>query len=174
GKRAGECDREREGADRGLGDVVRLGGQVTYEEGLRAMASADVLLLLDGAGRRIGVPAKLYEYLGAGKPVLALAETDGDVAWVLRQSGLAFRLAPPGADPKNAGAIRVALEELVSVVEGAPARPDADRLRPFTREALAERFADLMEGCRARSSLAEVAVPLAAAAGRPLDRATVP
>jgi len=27
---------------------------------------SDVLLLLDNPGRRVGVPAKLYEYLGAG------------------------------------------------------------------------------------------------------------
>ena len=53
--------------------------------------SADLLLLLDTPGRRIGVPAKLYEYVGARRPVLALAERDGDTALVLRNSGLPYR-----------------------------------------------------------------------------------
>ena len=38
------------------------------------MVQADVLLLLDTPGRQAGVPAKLYEYIGAGRPILALAE----------------------------------------------------------------------------------------------------
>ena len=55
------------------------------------MVGADVLLLLDSPGHRVGVPAKLYEFVGAGRPILALAEFDSDVAWVLRESEVPHR-----------------------------------------------------------------------------------
>jgi len=46
------------------------------------------------------VPAKLYEYLGAGQPILALAEPDSDIAWALRgKSGVLHRIVPPRDAP---------------------------------------------------------------------------
>lgn len=89
----------------GLRDVVSVGDQVPYDQALRAMAEADILLLMDSPGRPAGVPAKLYEYIGAGRPVLALADLESDAAWILSESGLPYRIAPPH-DPE---AIRRAL-----------------------------------------------------------------
>ena len=94
--------------ERGLDGIVELGGQVPYAECIEAMTSADVLLLLDTPGRRVGIPAKLFEYLGAAQPMLALTETDGDVAWVLRTSGALYRIA----SPREPDAIRQAILEL--------------------------------------------------------------
>ena len=127
----------------GLKASVSLEGRVPYAESIRAMVQADVLLLLDSPGRRAGVPAKLYEYIGAGRPILALAEPDGDVAWVLRQSGLPHRVAPP-LDP---GAIRCALEGLLqdpALDHGT--RPDACAVR-FTRRQLTGELAALLDSC---------------------------
>src|SRR5205823_4898059 len=116
---------------RGLGQVVREGGQIGYGQVLRRLVEADILLLMDTPGRRVGVPAKLYEYLGARRPILALTEPDGDVANVLAQSGVPYRIAAP-SEP---GRIRQALAELVAEVaadrDGCTA-PDA--LGRFTRE----------------------------------------
>jgi hypothetical protein len=86
-------------------DFVVWQGQRGYGETLDAMAQADILVLFDSPGRKIGVPAKLYEYLGAGRPILALAENDGDVATILRQSGIAHRIAPPRDEAAIAGAL---------------------------------------------------------------------
>src|SRR5207244_7692532 len=80
--------------ERGLQEHVEIGGQVAYARSLRDMAEADLLLLLDTPGRRLGVPAKLYEYLGAGRPVRALAEPDSGLGWVLRESGIPHRIVP--------------------------------------------------------------------------------
>src|SRR4051794_40459078 len=79
----------------GMKASVSLEGRVPYAEAIRSMAEADVLILLDSPGRRAGVPGKLYEYIGAGRPILALAEPESDVAWVLRESGLPYRIAQP-------------------------------------------------------------------------------
>jgi glycosyltransferase involved in cell wall biosynthesis len=124
---------------RGLDGVVTVGGQVSYARALREMAGADVLLLMDTPGRRVGVPAKLYEYIGAGRPVLALGERGGDLAQVLEQSGLPHRIAPPG-DPT---AIARALAELAPEAEAVlPPRANPHR---FSREAIAGRLAALLD-----------------------------
>ena len=141
-----EAERE-ETEDRiraGLDDSVFLEGQVSYDRSNRTMAQADILLLLDTPGRRAGVPAKLYEYIGAGRPILALAETESDVAWVLRESGLPYRIAPP----LDVDAIRRALVELLhdpaTLCCGGQARSVQSR---FTRERLAGELAALLDSC---------------------------
>jgi glycosyltransferase involved in cell wall biosynthesis len=127
---------------RGLGEAVHLIGHVPYAESLRLMSRSDILLLVDEAGRRRGVPAKLYEYLGAGRPVLALTEADSDTAWVLRESEFPHRLAPP-SDP---AAIRRALAELAAEARAgaAPIAASGGRLA-FTRERLTGRLATLLD-----------------------------
>lgn len=129
---------------RGLGDVVRIGGQIPYAQALAAMRRASVLLLLDTPGRRLGVPAKLYEYIGAGRPILALGERGGDLEWVLRESGRPHRIAAPS----DRGAIRRALLELTDEDQGNASLPSADRQASrFTREALAKRLAIDLARC---------------------------
>jgi glycosyltransferase involved in cell wall biosynthesis len=126
----------------GLNASVTVEGRVPYLQSVRAMIDADVLLLLDSPRRRTGVPAKLYEYIGAGRPILALAEHESDVAWVLRESGLPHRVAPP-LDPE---AIRRAFAELLRDPAisccGAPNRPRPAR---FARRHLAGELAALLD-----------------------------
>jgi hypothetical protein len=110
------------------------------------MISADILLLVHAPGRVLGVPAKLYEYLGAGRPILALAEPNSDVAWVLRESKVLHRIVPP----TDVAAIRQALVELTHAVKaGAPAVPDPGALQQFTREQMAQRFAECLDSVAA-------------------------
>jgi glycosyltransferase involved in cell wall biosynthesis len=132
---------------RGLDGRVRLAGQVTYRQTLQEMIDSDVLLLLDTPGRRVGVPAKVYEYLGAGKPILALAEPDGDVAWALQKSGVPHRITPP----RDAGRIKQALGELLAELrEGRLAVPTPEQLDYFTREQMARRVAECLSDCQLR------------------------
>jgi hypothetical protein len=138
----GDLDLQAEIGRRGLHRIVELGGQVAYEESLRAMAAADVLILFDSPGRRVGVPAKLYEYLGAGAAVLALTEPEGDAAWVLRQSGVLHRIA----SPKDPAQIRKALTELVGCLSaGQPISPTPERLAAFTRESIGRELAEYLD-----------------------------
>jgi len=147
GKQKSEIDNQILG---GLKAQVSLEDQVPYFESIRAMVQADLLLLLDSPGRRTGVPAKLYEYIGAGRPILALAEPDSDVAWVLQESGIPFRIATP-LDPQ---AIRQALTELLqdpaTVRRGVRCQP----IRPrFTRRRLAGELAAVLDSCLEPSPL---------------------
>jgi glycosyltransferase involved in cell wall biosynthesis len=128
-----------------LEGVATFSGQVSYVRSLDEMMRADILLLLDSSRRRAGVPAKLFEYVGAGRPILALAEPESDVAWVLRESGAPHRVAPPG-DPT---AIGRALTELLAETVGPPVREAGREPSPtrFTREMLAGELAGLLDGC---------------------------
>ena len=129
---------------RGLADCVFMYEQVPYAAAIEQMMRADILLLVHAPEYRVGVPAKLYEYLGAGRPILALAELDSDIAWVLRESGVLHRIAPP----RDVAGIKQALVELTGDVRaGRSALPNGDALMQFTRERMAQRFADCLDRC---------------------------
>jgi len=136
------CDFPAEIRQRGLDGRVRLLGQVPYADALDRMKRADILLLVHTPGYRVGVPAKLYEYLGAGRPILALADPDSDIAWVLRESKVLHRIAPL----RDVARIGSALSELIGEIRaGGAAVPDPDALLQFTREAMARRVAELLD-----------------------------
>lgn len=116
--------------------------QVPYEDALRRMVSAHALMLLHTPGSKVGVPAKLYEYLGAGRPILALAEPDGDVAWVLKKSGVLYRLAAPNDIP---GILRAARELRDEILKGSDRESRPTHLSPFTRESMARRMAQCLD-----------------------------
>ena len=72
----------------GIDDIVKLEAPVGYKEALQEMLVADGLLLFQAAMCNHQIPAKLYEYLRAGRPLLALTDPVGDTADALRQAGV--------------------------------------------------------------------------------------
>jgi glycosyltransferase involved in cell wall biosynthesis len=71
-----------------LEDVVSLAPNVAYETALAEMLAVDGLLVLQASNCNHQVPAKIYEYLRAKRPILALTDPVGDTAAVLRSMGL--------------------------------------------------------------------------------------
>ena len=72
----------------GLGDIVFLEPGLPYQAALQEMLAADGLLLFQAANCNHQIPAKLYEYLRARRPVLALTDDAGDTARLLRHDGI--------------------------------------------------------------------------------------
>jgi glycosyltransferase involved in cell wall biosynthesis len=72
----------------GIGSIVSLAPHVPYREALTEMLSADALLVLQGSNCNAQIPAKIYEYLRAGRPILALTDPAGDTAATLRRAGI--------------------------------------------------------------------------------------
>jgi glycosyltransferase involved in cell wall biosynthesis len=72
----------------GIDDIVTLQPAVPYRMALAEMLAADGLLLLQASNCNYQVPAKLYEYFRARRPVLALTDPIGDTAVALRQAGI--------------------------------------------------------------------------------------
>ena len=89
-----------------LDGTVRILGQKSKAESLAYQLSADVLLLIAGKDRSVAT-SKLYEYLYAGRPILALAAPDSAAAQIVTQTQ-----AGEVVDPTDSVAITVALTRL--------------------------------------------------------------
>jgi hypothetical protein len=72
----------------GIGDIVSLAPHIAYRDALAEMLGADGLLVLQATNCNHQIPAKLYEYLRARRPVLALTDPIGDTAAALRHAGI--------------------------------------------------------------------------------------
>jgi glycosyltransferase involved in cell wall biosynthesis len=71
-----------------LGELVELAPPLPYRDALHEMMRADGLLVLQASNCNDQVPAKLYEYLRCGRPIVGLTDPAGDTAGVLRSAGL--------------------------------------------------------------------------------------
>lgn len=70
----------------GITDIVKLAPSVAYQAALQEMLRADGLLLFQASNCNHQIPAKLYEYLRAGRPIFALTDAAGNTAGVLRSA----------------------------------------------------------------------------------------
>jgi glycosyltransferase involved in cell wall biosynthesis len=86
---------------RGLGDRLRLLPYAPRREALQLQRDSEALLLLipDAAGRGKGVlSGKVFEYLAAEWPILALVPPDGAAAELIREAGAGVVVAPEDVD----------------------------------------------------------------------------
>jgi glycosyltransferase involved in cell wall biosynthesis len=116
-------DLERLLAGAGLGRLVRTSGHVTRAASLELQRRADALLLVTAARNRGEATGKLFEYLGAGRPILALADGN-EAARIVRETQTGVTVPPD--DP---AAIADALEVLVE--RGLPHAGDSSLLAPY-------------------------------------------
>jgi glycosyltransferase involved in cell wall biosynthesis len=137
---------DREWAEElGLGDRLELIPYVPRRRSLELQRDSEALLLLipEAGGRGRGVlSGKVFEYLAAERPVLAVVPPDGAAAELVRETGAGV-IAPPDDVP----AIREALEGLharwrAGDLDGTPL--DARTRRRLARETRVEELADLL------------------------------
>jgi glycosyltransferase involved in cell wall biosynthesis len=131
----------------GVASCVSMPGVLPKMEAIRRMQSSDLLLLLVDE-QNYSIPAKTYEYLRAGRPILALT-TGGAVVDLLRQTGGAWVV-----DPADIAGIQSAVMEAYSAWKhGTDARlPDADVVRSYDRRLLSGRIADVLNTVSRSSS----------------------
>ena len=72
----------------GAQDFIELCPAIPYRDALAEMMAVDALLVMQASNCNAQIPAKIYEYLRAGKPILGLTDPEGDTAGVLRGAGL--------------------------------------------------------------------------------------
>jgi len=125
----------------GLQDMVRLEPAIPYREALKEMLCADGLLVFQGYTSNPAVPAKLYEYLRARRPILAMVDSEGDTAGTLRSAG-AGTLVPLDSSEQIAAGLTSFLEQ---VQHGTAQVGDEAVVRGFAREARAAELAALLD-----------------------------
>lgn len=119
---------------------ITIENQIPYVAAKERMRRAHILLLLDSPHRHIGVPAKLYEYIGANRPLLVLAEPNSDTAQVARQSGAIHQIV----SPTNISEIHQALLKLATSINTQSQNQLAQS--PYTREAITQKLAQVLVG----------------------------
>ncbi|HZS35094.1 MAG TPA: glycosyltransferase [Methylomirabilota bacterium] len=120
----------------GLAGCVRLRPPVPHREALRQMQAADVLLLLAPA-QPYCIPAKAFEYLGAGRRILCVAD-DGATGDLIRRTDGGLIVAPD-----DVAGMKAALVGLLRA-HPAPPRP-VPAAAEFDRAVLMRRYAELLE-----------------------------
>lgn len=127
---------------RGLADIVTLAGYRPHDEALAALASADAALLFIAPGdkSRATYTGKLFEYLGMGVPILAMAP-DGVAADLVRRAE-----AGTVVSPDHPAAIAGAVDAMIAAKrEGSLERPPrADIVAAYDRRAQTAALAALL------------------------------
>ena len=125
----------------GLSDMVRILGYRPHGETVRMLADSDVLWMIigDRPGAEMLSTGKLYEYIGAGKPILACVP-DGAARDILTRHGAAFIVPPDDVD-----AIHQQLNALLDLhrTRRMP-RPDPEFAARFDRRILTGTLATLL------------------------------
>lgn len=128
-------------AQMNLDDIVELAPPLPYAEALSEMLSVDGLLLFQASGCNHQVPAKLYEYLRAQRPIVALTDSAGDTAAVLRGAG-ADNLLPLA----DAIALEAQLPDVLDrLKQNTLAVASAEVVARYSREHGAERLAGILD-----------------------------
>jgi len=135
-------DRVR-GAELGLDARVEERRPVPFVDSLQVLRSAHVLALVIEPNCPLQIPGKLYDYLAAGRPVLAVsANPEADRILADTQAGVAV----PWGRPDEVAAGFERLHRQVRADGGW--RPDEARLAPYAAASQARRFAAVLsEAC---------------------------
>jgi hypothetical protein len=126
--------------------MVLVRGEVSHQQSLEILRGSDLLLLVGfaGPGAEFQVPGKLFEYLGVGRPVLALAPQDSAIADIMARSGARGEVC----DPDNPVQILAAIRHIASSEReggnGSQPTGGLDSLTQFTRREQVGRIAELL------------------------------
>ena len=130
-----------------LGERVELIDYVPRRESLRLQRESDALLLLipeaDGRGRGV-LSGKVFEYLAAERPILAVVPPDGAAAALIRDTGAGV-VAPPEDEEAIAATLRSLHARWREGSLDGPSLSEEWRER-LSRAARVEDLADLLRG----------------------------
>jgi hypothetical protein len=127
--------------ERNIDDIVSLEPNVPYVDALQEMLDVEGLLVFQASNCNHQIPAKVYEYLRAEKPILALTDEKGDTANVLKKEEVGYILP---LDDKEA--IKRGLIEFIQQIKNNTAsRPDKTIWKQHMRYARTEQLAKLLD-----------------------------
>ena len=138
----------------GIEGSVDVLGEVPHRGALELMNGSDIQLLVgfSGPGSEFQVPAKLFEYLGVGRPILALAPKRGAIHDVVQQGGVPGEVCDPD-DPQ-------AIADAVIRLESKSRHAAVGGSTVFHRREQVSRIARLIEEvCQAREAASRRGAP---------------
>ncbi len=123
----------------GIEGLVTLAPPIGYVDALAEMLQVDGLLLLQAASCNHQIPAKAFEYIRAGKPILALTDGKGDTAQLL--SSFDAHVAPLD----SVGDIARALLSFFQRLRRGSGTSSTEDIAKYSRKAQVERTALLFD-----------------------------
>jgi glycosyltransferase involved in cell wall biosynthesis len=121
-----------------LHEIVQNRGLGPYRDALKLQASADALLVLEGVAQNVEImlTQKIFEYLAAEKPVLAIAPP-GALADLINATGVGEVISP--------GDVTKIKEALKRLMNGTfHFAPDRERIATFSRRNQAGQLASIL------------------------------
>lgn len=127
----------------GVAPFVELHGPVAHCEVFGFLAGSDALMLMEPPGywAEFSYGAKLFDYMLAGKPILALVEPDSNTGRVVAEMGYGWTVHPRDRE----GIRRVLLELLQQRPPRRTADVEREPWRRFNRRRLTERLAQVLD-----------------------------
>ena len=134
-------------AEHGVDAFIETCPAVGYRDALQEMLCADALLVMQGSGCNEQIPAKIYEYMRAGRPIVCLSDPAGDTVAALRRVGVTLT-----ARLDSANEIEALLLEFLSAGSQRPCELDAELVRSASRRGRTEALARLLDDAVARKA----------------------
>ncbi len=128
-----------------LEDVMHLEGHSTHAESIALLLGASVLLLTIDEGGESILTGKIFEYLAAGKPILALVPPSGMAADLLKNEGREEYIV----SPKDVASIEDKIMSLYTKYKNRclPIYP-VDNLQAYTRRKATEKLSKLLNSLK--------------------------
>ena len=127
-----------------LGDVVKIWGTVSHDVAVRHQLAADLLLLVigKGPGSDMVLTGKVFEYIGASRPILALVPPNGAAAKLIDETKTGVIV-----DPLDVNEISRTLAMLYDAwaAGGIQFGPDDNKIRQYDRRMLTGNLAETFE-----------------------------
>jgi hypothetical protein len=144
-----------------LGELVELRGFLPQHEAMAAMNETDYALLI--THDPLNVAAKFYDYIGAGKPILATVNPDGEARCLLEELRGGW-----WAGSRDVEGIRRLFVEVATRNDAllASYQPDLGKIAQYERKTLAQRYAGLLHFITGRQHERASQAPPALPAGR--------
>lgn len=127
-------------AELGLQNIVSFLPALSYQEAVAEMLQADALLLFQAASCNFQIPAKVYEYLYSGRPIIGITDPDGDTGQLLRCVGIHY-VAMLEDERKIESLLKIVINDLH---EGRITTPARQAVMKFSRKAASGTLATLL------------------------------
>jgi len=131
-----------------VADFVEILPAIPYRDALQEMLRADGLLVMQASNCNEQIPAKVYEYLRAARPILALTDPGGDTADLVRRAGFST-IAPLDSQDEITIALGRFLEDLRA---GTAQRSPHAFVASASRRSRSEQLASLLNEVVSRRS----------------------
>jgi len=143
-----------------LGDMVELRSFLPQDEALAAMNEADYALLI--THDPLNVAAKFYDYIGAGKPILATVHPAGEVRRLLEELRAGWWVGSRDIEGIRQLFIEAAARGSAPCTEF---HPDTLKIAQYERKVLAQRYARLLHSIADESRNDDLQLHTAQSAG---------